>query len=172
MLFTKSRRGKGMDVRAKSLQSCPILWDPMDCSLSRSKHKSSCDVVVTVLFFSSYCTIRLKMFSLFFCVCFICIICVKSSSNLLQYSTIWLIVFVGYLGCVGLTNKLRMHSHLELIRMHGTYCIVFGEGLKEGWASYKWRWCGGWKWDRGRAGLQSTAGLGGAANIHLGFSVN
>ena len=32
MLFTKSRRGKGMDVRAKSLQSCPILCDPMDYS--------------------------------------------------------------------------------------------------------------------------------------------
>ena len=33
MLFTKSRRGKGMDVCAKSLQSCPILCDPMDYSL-------------------------------------------------------------------------------------------------------------------------------------------
>ena len=32
MLFKKSRSRKGMDVCAKSLQSCPILCGPMDCS--------------------------------------------------------------------------------------------------------------------------------------------
>ena len=70
------------------LQLCLTLCDPMDCSLSRSKHKSSCDVVLTVLFFSRYCTIRLKMFSLFFVFVFLWAICVKSIIHLLQYSII------------------------------------------------------------------------------------
>ena len=34
----------------------------------RSKHKSS-DVASSVLYFLRYCSVRLKMFSLFFCVC-------------------------------------------------------------------------------------------------------
>ena len=49
-----------------------------------------------LLHFSRYYTVRLKMFH--FCVCFLCIICVKSIINLLQYSTIQPIVFVGYPG--------------------------------------------------------------------------
>ena len=56
--------------------------------MSRSKHKSSGDVAGTT-YFSRYCAVRLKMFSLFFVfVYFLCIICVKSIINLLQYSTI------------------------------------------------------------------------------------
>ena len=48
-------------------------------------YASSCTVL---LYFSRYCTVRLKMLSLFFVfVCFLCIICVKSIINLLQYST-------------------------------------------------------------------------------------
>ena len=48
---------------------------------------ASCCTVL--LYFSRYCTVRLKMFSLFFVfVCFLCIICVKIIINLLQYSTI------------------------------------------------------------------------------------
>ena len=70
------------------LQLCLTFCDPMDCILSRSKHKSSCDVVVTVLFFSRYCTIRLKTFSLFFVFVFLWTICVKSIIHLLQYSII------------------------------------------------------------------------------------
>ena len=42
-----------------------------------------------LLYFSRDCTVRLKMFSWFFlCVCFWCIICMKSIINLLQYGTI------------------------------------------------------------------------------------
>ena len=40
-----------------------------------------------LLYFSRYCTVRLKMFSLFL-VCFLCIFCVKSIINLLPYRTI------------------------------------------------------------------------------------
>ena len=80
----------------------------------------SCHSVL--LYFSRYCTIRLKscFIFLFFmclcaflCVCFSCIICVKSILNLLQYSTMKSIVLVGYLGQLcwtykqtGLTNTL------------------------------------------------------------------
>ena len=49
-----------------------------------------------LLYFSRYCTLRLKMFT--FCVWFLCAICVKSIINLLQYSTLQLTVLVGYLG--------------------------------------------------------------------------
>ena len=72
---------------------------------------ASCCTVL--LYFPRDCTVRLKMFYLFFCVCFLCIICVKSIVNLLQYSTIEPMVLVGYLGklCwtyeqIGLTNSL------------------------------------------------------------------
>ena len=48
---------------------------------------ASCCTVL--LYFPRDCTVRLKVFSLFFVfVCFSCIICVKSIINLLQYSTI------------------------------------------------------------------------------------
>ena len=50
-----------------------------------SLYTSCCTVL---LHFSRYCTVRLKLFSLFF-VCFLkYIICVKNITNLLQYSTI------------------------------------------------------------------------------------
>ena len=72
----------------------------------RSRYKSNGDVVgiakkhqlfTVLLYFSRYCTVRLEMFSL------LCIICVKSTINLLQYiqfyfSAVWPIVLVGYLG--------------------------------------------------------------------------
>ena len=54
---------------------------------------ASCSTVQ--LYFSKYCTARLKMI---FCICLLCIICVKSIINLLQYSTIQPIVLVRYLG--------------------------------------------------------------------------
>ena len=38
---------------------------------------------IVLLYFSRYCTVRLKMFSLIF-VCFLCIICVKSIINLFE----------------------------------------------------------------------------------------
>ena len=44
---------------------------------------ASCCTVL--LYFSRYCIVRLKMFSLFFVFVFLCIICVKSTINLLQY---------------------------------------------------------------------------------------
>ena len=50
------------------------------------KRKSSGDVAgTTVLFKVLYCKIKNVFF--IFCVCFLCIICVKSIINLLQYST-------------------------------------------------------------------------------------
>ena len=60
-----------------SNSSCLFTWcQPLD---------ASCCTVP--LYFSRSCTIRLKMFSLFFVV-FLCIICMKSIINLLPYSTI------------------------------------------------------------------------------------
>ena len=47
-------------------------------------YASGCTVL---LYFSRYCAIRFKMFSLLF-VCFLCIIYVKNIINILQYSTI------------------------------------------------------------------------------------
>ena len=47
-------------------------------------YASCCTILL--LFKVLYCKIKNVFF--IFCVCFICIICVKSSSNLLQYSTI------------------------------------------------------------------------------------
>ena len=59
--------------------SCLFTW-------SQPLYASCCTVL---LYFSRYCTVRLKMFSLVFVfVCFLCIICVKSIINLLQCSTI------------------------------------------------------------------------------------
>ena len=52
---------------------------------------ASCSTVQ--LYFSKYCTIKIVGFLHVF----LCIICVKSITNLLQYSTIQLIVLVGYL---------------------------------------------------------------------------
>ena len=41
---------------------------------------------------------------------FLCLICVKSIINLLQYSTIWLIVLVGYLREDPLEKGMATHS--------------------------------------------------------------
>ena len=51
-----------------------------------------------LLNFSRYCAIRLNVFSLFLCVCSLCIICIKSVITPLQYSTIEPTVVVGFLG--------------------------------------------------------------------------
>ena len=40
------------------------------------------------LYFSRSCTVKLKMFSLFFVFVFLCIICVKAIINLLHYGTV------------------------------------------------------------------------------------
>ena len=54
------------------------------------------DCCTVLLYFSGYCTVKLTLFSLLFVfVCFLCIICVKSTINLLQYSIIHLIVLSG-----------------------------------------------------------------------------
>ena len=99
------------------LQLChllPPLPPPVSnssCLFTRCQppYASCCTVL---LYFSRYCTVRLKMFSLFF-VCFLCIICVKRFIiiNLLQY--IQPVVLVGYLGSlcwtyeqIGLMNVL------------------------------------------------------------------
>ena len=70
----------------------------------------------TLLFRVLYCKIKK-----FFCVCFLCIICVKSTINLLQYSTIWLIVLAAYLGSLYWTYEPALGT--EIIHMQGTYCI-------------------------------------------------
>lgn len=63
-------------------------WQPL--------YASCCTVL---LYFSRCCTVRLNVFSLLimFMFVFLCISCVKSTINLLQYSTMLLIVLVGYL---------------------------------------------------------------------------
>ena len=61
--------------------------------MSRSKQKSSSEVDGSVLYFLKYYTVRLKMF--YFCVCFLYIICVKSTINLLQQNTTEPIVIAG-----------------------------------------------------------------------------
>ena len=60
-----------------SLQAVTLLA----CSL----HASPCMPVIELWYFSSFCTVGLKMFS--FCVC-LCINCAESIINLLLYSTI------------------------------------------------------------------------------------
>ena len=53
--------------------------------MSRSKRKSSGDVTGTIVLFKVlYCKIK----NVLFFVCFLCIICVKSIINLLQYGTL------------------------------------------------------------------------------------
>ena len=54
---------------------------------SRNKHKSSSDVACGTLLFKVY-YYKIKNVFHFLCVCFLCIICVKSIINLSQYSTI------------------------------------------------------------------------------------
>ena len=57
-------------------------------------YASYCTVL---LYISRYCEMKTVFF--IFCVCFLCIISVKRIINLLQYSMIQLVAFVGYL-CV------------------------------------------------------------------------
>ena len=105
-----------MCVHAKSLQLCLTLCDPMDCSLSRSKHRSSCDVVDTVLFFSRYCTVRLKMFSLFFVfVFFMDYLCEKYYTPItVQYHIANFVSWVPRLTLLDLrTNRTYEHSQNE-----------------------------------------------------------
>ena len=69
------------------------------CERARQPPCASCCTVL--LYFSRDCTVRLRMFSLFFVfVFYVRIVCVKSIINLSQYSTldIYPIVLVGYLG--------------------------------------------------------------------------
>ena len=67
---------------------------------------SSC--CTAVLYCSRYYTVRLKMFYFLF-LFFKCITCVKSTINLLQYSTTQPTVLAGYLrNFVGLTDKLNL----------------------------------------------------------------
>lgn len=47
---------------------------------------SPCMPVIELWYFSSFCTVGLKMFS--FCVCFLCMNCAESIRNLLLYSTV------------------------------------------------------------------------------------
>ena len=55
--------------------------------MSGNKHKSISDVAGTSVLFMVL--LRLKMF---YFLCFLCILCVKTITNLLQYSTIWLVM--------------------------------------------------------------------------------
>ena len=71
-----------------SNSSCLFTW-------CQTLYAKCCTIL---LYFSRCCTVRLNMFSFIFSVCFLCIICLKSITNLLQYSPMWLIVLVGYLG--------------------------------------------------------------------------
>ena len=65
--------------------------------MSGSKRRSSSDVAgTTVLFKVLYC--KVKNVSFGFCVCFLCIICVKSMINLLRYSRTQPVVLVAHLG--------------------------------------------------------------------------
>ena len=48
-----------------------------------------------LLYFSRHCTVRFKIFSLFFVFVFLCIISVRSIINLLQYSVTWPTMSVG-----------------------------------------------------------------------------
>ena len=86
-------------------QSAVVQYHYFKPTMSRSKRKAEmiqlvllrCVSCCTILlYFSRYCTVRLKMFSLFFCC--LCNICVKSIKNLSQYSTMQPIVLVEYLG--------------------------------------------------------------------------
>ena len=82
------------------------------------------------LWFSRYCSVRLKMFSLFFvCVCLLCVICVKSIINLVQYSVADYVKGVPRLTYeLGLTNKLHLQTHSQSGTrscVGGTYCIGF-----------------------------------------------
>ena len=70
-----------------------LYFKPM---MSRSKYKSSNDVAGTTgLFRVLYFKIKNGCF--IFCAC-LCIICVESIRNLLQYNIIQPVVLVGYLG--------------------------------------------------------------------------
>ena len=75
-------------------QSCLTLCDSMDCSMPGFPvHHQLLELIPTLgaVPTTRYCTIGLKIFSLFLCI-FLYIICVKSIINLLQYSTIQPIV--------------------------------------------------------------------------------
>jgi len=75
----------------------PLLTPPVSNSwlfMRRQPLYASCCTVL--LYFSWYCAVRLKMF--YFLCLFLCVICVKSNINLLQYSTIQPIVLAEYLG--------------------------------------------------------------------------
>ena len=84
-------------MRASSTSGCAFVYFAVvlfrvqylyfEPRMSRSERKSSGDVAgTTVLFKVLYCKIKNVFF--IFCVCFLCIICVKSIINLLQYSTV------------------------------------------------------------------------------------
>ena len=62
-----------------------------------TQHQSLHASCSTVLLYFSRCY-KIKNAFFIFCVCFACIICVKSVINLLQCSTVQPIVLVGYLG--------------------------------------------------------------------------
>ena len=76
----------------------PPLPSPLiNSSFLFTRYQSLCASCCTVLFRVLYCEIKNVVF--IFCILFfLCIACVKSIINLLQYSTIQLVVLVGYLG--------------------------------------------------------------------------
>ena len=80
-----------------------------------------------LLYFSRYCNVELKMFSLFFCVCFLCILCVKSIINLItvQYYIANCISWVPRLTLLDLWTSwtnMFLEGNLFIFR-GGTVCV-------------------------------------------------
>ena len=69
------------------------------CRFTQCQALYASGYTVPTILFKLLCY-KTKSVSLFFCVCFLCIIniCVKSITNLIQYSTLLLIVLIRYLG--------------------------------------------------------------------------
>ena len=84
------------------------------CERARQlQYTSSCTVL---LYFSRYCTVRLKMFSFFFVLAFLMYILFvwKVIMNLLQYNTTQWIVVVGYPGSLcGTYEQIRLRKRLS-----------------------------------------------------------
>ena len=95
--------GAHCHVLATSPSGCGIVYFTVPCCVGESSIVSLFQAPVmelVLLYFSRYCTIRWKSFSLFFCACFSrYYLCERYCiTNLLQYSTISPVVLGGYLG--------------------------------------------------------------------------
>ena len=117
-----------------TVQSTVSLFQAQDVS---KQHKSSSDVAgTTVLFKVLNCKIKNVFF--IFCVCFLCIICVKSIINLLQYRTVQPNVLGTQANSVGFSNELDLQAlGMELTRMQGTSCFTVVAST-----AYMWLWSG------------------------------